>query len=1381
MAAIVPSRMDQQFGPVLAGHFDFTLLFEQAIFEILPAALVILAIPWYVKKLAGGRQLVRPGLLLWGKLCLGALLCAMYVVRIVLWQRSAFSSTYSLASTIVSLFGALCAFFVIYVGHVCYLQPSTFLSLFFSVTMLCDIATTRSMFLRDMRAVGAIEIVILLIKFGLIVFEEIPKRQYFCADYLRVTVNAEANSGFWNRSFFVWLNPLLLNGFRRDFSIKDLPELEPESRPLVCSSGFLSTGVERILDGIRQGGDARNIASSLIGATILVFGGLAVSRAYFSRLGSRVQTGLKAILILAIYDKMQKLGAEDLVKAAAITLMTADVAKVQQMASLVHTSWSALLELAIGVYALYTFVGYACFLIFIPAFISAVATFFNAKKMSRASTAWNAKIEKRVAATSKTLDQLKNIKAAGLSYSLAQYLQDMRKDEIDTSMSDRYARVAMFGIHALNATMTPVIVFAGARFWTRTSPPMSSPDVFATFALILIISGPLNLLISQVTFFSGGYACVTRIRQYLLLEEVEDACSHIGPAGMANDTAENQNCTPAPKQCGVEVQNLTLLSKASVPLWQNVNVRIPVGSLAMLHGQVGTGKSLFMRTLLGEIRPAAGSILIPSAEVVSYSGQIPWLRNLTIKGNIIGYNAFVEPLYSEVIYACALDRDIAELPDGDETLVGTDGNNLSGGQKQRVGLARSLYFEASIVLLDDSFSSLDTETTCTIFYRLFGPKGFLRRRGRTIIMTTNKPDLLKAADVVLEITEGGHVVAENGLRDLSFVKDTAKSEIGESAERTKESCTTHPEKGASANVTNANSSNKQSRRHGDFALYSYFLRSAGMGLVISWICSVAFTATLGKMPQIFTQIWLDTDPKNNTYFIGFAVISFGVIICTCGTAIQYFMRIIPKSSTELHGRLLRSAMGATLSHISHTDSGVILNRFSQDISLVSQMLPIVFMQAVYMLFSVLVDVGVIASGAKYASPIIILLIIVLYVVQYFYLRTSRQLRLLELELTSPFFSLFKETSAGIEHIRAFQWQEKMMADFSALVDCALRPFYSLLSVQQWLEIVLDSTTCCAATILVSIATIMSNSTSDTALGLALLNLISFGTTASFLIRVWVMMESCLGGLSRIKAFCEETPQEDEGQNKIPVAENWPVNGRVDFKSVSAAYLSPSGAEIQAIDNADIAIEHGQKVGIIGRTGSGKSSMILVLLQLIKCSGGHILVDGRDITTVPRRVLRARITTLTQEGTEVPGSLRFNLYPFEGPQPSENLMITTLNRVGLWDYIVSMGGENLDGLMSDMHFSPGQKQIFFLARAMLHQATRATNIIIMDEASSSMDYEVDQQMQQLVEEAFAGCTVIIIAHRTHTLKNVDVILRLESGKVTQMVREEFVDEGLTETS
>lgn len=275
-------------------------------------------------------------------------------------------------------------------------------------------------------------------------------------------------------------------------------------------------------------------------------------------------------------------------------------------------------------------------------------------------------------------------------------------------------------------------------------------------------------------------------------------------------------------------------------------------------------------------------------------------------------------------------------------------------------------------------------------------------------------------------------------------------------------------------------------------------------------------------------------------------------IATAATGFFYFGKITPNLSNEIHSRLLKATIGATLSWITQTDTGVTLNRFSQDISIISQQLPIAFMQFCFILCSVATNIGILAAAAKYTAPVMLLILVLLYGIQYFYLRTSRQLRLLDLEASAPLLTLFKETSSGMQHIRAFRWQEKLMGDCSDLVGRLQKPYYCLSSVQQWLTLVLDLSACCIAAILTSIST-KTSSISDTSVGLAFLGLISFSSLSSQLIRVWILLETCLGGLARIRTFCEVTPQEADQPDHSSVPDNWPSTGKVEIENVSASY------------------------------------------------------------------------------------------------------------------------------------------------------------------------------------------------------------------------------------
>lgn len=268
---------------------------------------------------------------------------------------------------------------------------------------------------------------------------------------------------------------------------------------------------------------------------------------------------------------------------------------------------------------------------------------------------------------------------------------------------------------------------------------------------------------------------------------------------------------------------------------------------------------------------------------------------------------------------------------------------------------------------------------------------------------------------------------------------------------------------------------------------------------------------------------------------------------------MFLLYIVPKSSTELHWELLQTVVHSTLPFISRTDAGSLLTRFSEDIGSISQMLPLFILASVSMGFNVLVDIGIVASGAKYAPPLVVFLLLILYGIQYFYLHTSRQLRLMEVEASVPIYTLFTEAAAGMPFIRGLGYEKKFDEKLATHLNQSQKPAYFLLSVQQWLMFMLDFTTFVAAAVLISIALVFPSSSSDSAIGLALLNLITFSATANLFIQVWVQVETNLGSLARIKVFCSDTPQEDDSAAGA-VPGNWPETGKIEFKGVTASYM-----------------------------------------------------------------------------------------------------------------------------------------------------------------------------------------------------------------------------------
>ncbi|KAJ6790214.1 hypothetical protein PWT90_10262 [Aphanocladium album] len=413
---------------------------------------------------------------------------------------------------------------------------------------------------------------------------------------------------------------------------------------------------------------------------------------------------------------------------------------------------------------------------------------------------------------------------------------------------------------------------------------------------------------------------------------------------------------------------------------------------------------------------------------------------------------------------------------------------------------------------------------------------------------------------------------------------------------------------------------------------------------------------------------------------------------------------------------------------------------------------------------VLIDVGVISSGASYAAPIIPGFLLVVYLVQRFYLGTSRQLRSMDLDNAKLLTRHLSETAGGIEHLRAAgaRCRAAFVRDLYAIVDLTLKPVFYLYTIQQWLRSVMDLTSAVCAVAMVSLALRFRSSASPASMGLALLSLISFSETAALFVRFYVNMEMAAGSVARIRAFVQGTPVEKDGDERV-VPEEWPQSGKLEMSGVTAVYkwatsvMPDSEKPHTALDNMTVSIQSGDTVGYSGR----------------------ITLDGVDITTVSRDRLRRSITTITQAGLELNGSVRFNLDPFKfgahdpgalpghGPYsrppsyPTDNDLTESLREVGLLDLVTEAGG--LDATMTDLKLSHGQRQLFQLARALVHHGTTGSRVLLMDEGTASMDGETEARVKRVMAGAFAGCTRIIISHRPALLAEADLMVHLDHGK------------------
>lgn len=893
-----------------------------------------------------------------------------------------------------------------------------------------------------------------------------------------------------------------------------------------------------------------------------------------------------------------------------------------------------------------------------------------------------------------------------------------------------------------------------------------------------------------------AYSGFERIQSYLLNGSGRDQ----PPA--ATQLLINESPMP-PNRFAIELAGVSIPGTGSKPLLKDITFGVRQGALVICTGSVGSGKTTLARAILGEVSSSEGIIKV-SAEQVAYCSQSPWLPSGVVRDVIYGPTGSHmrdEALYQKAIKACCLDSDFKALPDGDVTSVGSKGMNLSGGQRQRIALARAVYSRCETIVLDDSLSALDKKTQRHVVESLLMPGGLLRDSAMTIFWITTSTKFFNLADEIIVLAEG--TVKERGtwadLRESDPLIDEIIHPHHEMPVAVGEAQTI---KQARTNALN-DGSKYLARKNGDLSLYKYYLKSAGFRSIGAMSLAGALYSFFNTFTHYWLKMWTDTGSTNTAvYMTGYVVL---LVLAYASTVTGMFytnLRIAPNSGLAMHSRLLAAIVFAPLRYFSETDSGTILNRFGQDIQLVDKQLAPAIASLNNQVFKLLNQAGVLLASQPLMALSLPYSAAVVYAVQKVYLRTSRQLRLLELESRAAVFSSFLETVQGAPTIRAFGWGSEAAQQNIATLDGSQRPFYLLLCLQRWLNVVLNLLIAAIAVGTIALAVLYRDSTTGGQVGMALNVILVTNTTLLSLVGAWTDLEISLGAVARLKEAETETPREDQpGECELPPS-NWPSRGEIVLSGVTAAY----GPSAVVLRNVDLRIEAGQMVVVCGRTGSGKSSLLLSLLRLLDATEGSIAVDGVELSLLPRSLVReGAFITIAQEAFFLPqASLRFNLDPELKAPPS--VITAALRRTGLWDLLIWAGpdgheetmlGDEQDGAATSVLDKPfsslpvlsaGQTQLLALARALVRRSVLSGTaacaehytdfgrlgsrpIVLLDEATSSLDPGTEGRLLDIVREEFVdqGHTVVMVTHKLDAVKGRmragrDAVVHMGQGRI-----------------
>uniref|UniRef100_A0A8C1PDT6 Multidrug resistance-associated protein 4 n=1 Tax=Cyprinus carpio TaxID=7962 RepID=A0A8C1PDT6_CYPCA len=1001
-----------------------------------------------------------------------------------------------------------------------------------------------------------------------------------------------------------------------------------------------------------------------------------------------------------------------------VNLLSNDVNKFDELTIFLHFLWVGPLQAAAVIGLLWQEIGASCLAgMAVLIFLMPLQTMFG-KLFSKYRSKTAAFTDSRIRTMNEVVSGIRIIKMYAWEKPFAALVNDVRRKEISKIMSSSYLR----GLNMASFfTANKIILFVTFTVYVLVGNKISASRVFVTVSLYSAVRLTVTL------FFPSAIEKVSEsclwsfspVQKFLLLDELVK--SHV-PL-----TQEDR------KEASVEIEDL-------ICYWDKVMLLIFTALL----------QSSLLSTVLGEL-PAEKGVVKVKGEL-TYASQQPWVFPGTIRSNILFGKELQPQRYESVLRACALKRDMELLPDRDLTVIGDRGATLSGGQKARVNLARAVYQDADIYLLDDPLSAVDAEVGRHLFEQCIC--GILKDKPR--ILVTHQLQYLKAANQILVLKEG-HMVARGTYSELqrSGVDFTSLLKKDEEEECEKGEAPRSPRsRTLSQNSIRSHSSSvlsaepvhtiaEETRIEGTIGLHmywKYFRAGANVLILILLVTNVDMlhVSTIGNGDLC---ILCSSGLTGATIIFGFmrGLIMFNVLV---------------NSTETLHNRMFNSILRTPVHFFDVNPIGRILNRFSKDIGQLDSLLPWTFVDFIQVFLQIIGVIAVASSVIPWILiPVIPLLIAFLFLRRYF-LQTSRDVKRIESTTRSPVFSHLSSSLQGLCTIRAFKAEERFQQAFDAHQDLHSEAWFLFLTTSRWFAVRLDGMCSVFVTITAFGCLLLKDSMKAGDVGLALSYSVTLMGMFQWGVRQSAEVENMMTSVERVVEYTKlESEAPWETQKRPPP--DWPSRGLVTFDKVNFSYSSDGPVVLK---NISAMFRPREKVGIVGRTGAGKSSLISALFRLAEPEG-KILVDGVLTSEIGLHDLRQKMSIIPQDPMLFTGTMRKNLDPFS--QHSDHDLWNALKEVQLKAAVEDLPAKLETELAeSGSNFSVGQRQLVCLARAIL----RKNRILIIDEATANVDPRTDELIQKTIRDKFKECTVLTIAHRINTIIDSDRILVLDAGRI-----------------
>ncbi|KAL3741423.1 hypothetical protein ACJRO7_016978 [Eucalyptus globulus] len=1204
----------------------------------------------------------------------------------------------------------------------------------------------------------------------------------------------ERHVNIFSRIYFGWMTPLILQSYNRPITEKDIWKLDSwdrterlfkrfqkcwakeSQRPKLSLlralnsslggrfwfGGFFKIGTDlsrfagpillnHLLQSIQRGDPAW---IGYVYAFLILLGvlfGVLCEAQYFQN-AYRTGFRLRSTLVAAIFHKSLRLtheGRKKFQSGKITNMITTDTNALQQICQQLHIIWSAPFCIVIAMVLLYQQLGVASLLGCLMLVLMIPLQTVVISKMRKLTKEGLQCTDKRVSLMNEILAAMDTAKCYVWEKIFQSRVHEVRNDEL---LCFRRAQLlSALNSFVLNSIPVIVTVVSFGTF-TLLGGDLTPARAFTSLSLFVVLQIPLNRLPSLMSKVVAANVSLQRLEELILTEETV--------------VVPNPPIEPGQPAISIKDGHFSWDSKAEKPTLSNINLDIPVGSLVAIIGGTGEGKTSLISAMLGELPPISdGRIIIRGT--VAYAPQVSWIFNATVRDNILFGSEFEPERYWKAVSVTELEHDLDLLPGRDLTEIGERGVNISGGQKQRVSMARAVYSNSDVYIFDDPLSALDAHVGRQVFNSCIKED----LRGKTRVLVMNQLHFLPQVDQIILVHEGMvkeegtfEELSRNGLQTEEEEKTTTPAANSVVNELPKDQ--RHGKKGKGGKSVLIKQEERKTGVVSWEVLMRYKRALGGLWVVsVFFICYIS-TEVLRISSSMWLSFWTDQNTSENYrpgfYILIYALLSFSQVTVTLTNAYRLIISSL-HAARRLHDSMLQSILRAPMLFFHTNPTGRIINRFAKDLGHidcnVAQFVNM-FMIQVWQLLSTFVLIGIVSTISLWA---IMPLLILFYAAYLYYQSTSRELKRLDSITRSPVYAQFGEALNGLSTIHAYKAYDRLATINAKAMDNNIRFDLVNISCDRWRSIRLETLGGIMIWLTVTFAVMQSGKAENrtafaSTMGLLLSYTLNITNLMSDVLRQASRAENSLNAIERVGVYIElpsEAPAIIENNRPPP---SWPSLGSIEFDDVVLRYRPELPPILHGLS---FTVAPREKLGIVGRTGAGKSSMMNALFRIVELEKGRILIDGCDTSKIGLEDLRKVLGIIPQSPVLFSGTVRFNLDPFNEHKDAD--LWEALERAHLKDVIrrnscgldveVSEGGEN---------FSVGQRQLLCLARALL----RRSKILVLDEATAAVDVRTDALIQKTIREEFNDCTMLIIAHRLNTIIDTDRILLLDAGQVAE---------------